>query len=198
LDKILTELNNRFEDTGILSTSAVNGKGIDTLKEPIKHGLTYCFLGSSGVGKTSLINYLMEKDINRTAEISPHSNRGRHITTHRELFILKSGGLLIDNPGMREIGLLDSDAGIENVFSEILDISRNCKFSNCTHTHEPECALQAAIKSGELDEDKYSSFVKLKKENAYHNMTNLEKRKKDKKFGKFCKQVMKHRKKHKP
>jgi ribosome biogenesis GTPase len=185
LDSKLMELKNRFRDTEILATSTIADKGIHELSSGITKGLTYCFIGSSGVGKSSIINMLLEQNIMKTSNISSHSDRGIHITTHRHLFILKNSGLLLDTPGMREIGLLDSDMGIENVFTEIVHLSKKCKFSNCTHTHEPGCAVQSSIKSGELEEDKYSNFVKLKKENEHHNMTNLEKKNKDKKFGKF-------------
>jgi ribosome biogenesis GTPase len=149
------------------------------------------------VGKSSIINMLVGKDLIKTGEISSHTNRGKHITTHRELFILGNGGLLIDNPGMREIGLLDSDTGIKNVFSEIRNLSKKCRFSNCTHIHEPGCAVVEAIKSGDLDKDKYDNYIKLVKENEYNTMTKLEKREKDRKFGKFIKEAKKQIKRYK-
>ena len=194
----ISEIKGRFKDADIYTTSIVNGNGLADLKKDIKKGCTYCFLGSSGVGKSSIINMLIGEDLIKTAEISSHTSRGKHITTHRQLFVLESGGLLVDNPGMREIGLLDSDTGIKNVFSEIYDLSRNCRFLDCTHQHEPGCAVLAAVKNQDLDNDKYKNYIKLSKENEYHSMTKLEKREKDRKFGKFIKTTKKQLKKYKP
>ena len=108
LEAMLSEIKNRFKNAAVYATSAVTSAGIMDFKGAIKKGSTYCFIGSYGVGKSSLINALMGEGLMRTGEISPHANRGRHITTHRELFILESGGMLIDTPGLREIGMLDS------------------------------------------------------------------------------------------
>lgn len=192
----LDELKTRFKDTGIYATSTFNGKGIAEFKTIIKPGLTYCFIGSSGVGKSSIINMLVGEALIKTGEISSYTHRGKHVTTHRELFILDNGGLLIDNPGMREIGVLDSATGIKNVFSEFYVLSKKCKFANCTHINEPNCAVLAAIESGNLDKSKYDNYIKLMKENEYNTMTKLEKRKKDKKFGKFIKTAKKEIKKY--
>ena len=193
----ISEIKDRFKGTDIYATSAVTGKGMAELKKDIRKGLTYCFLGSSGVGKSSLINAFMGENLMRTGEISSHTERGKHITSHRQLFVLENGGLLIDNPGMREIGLLDSKTGIKSVFSEIQDLSGNCRFSDCTHTHEPGCAVLKAVKSGDLDKRKYENYIKLIKENEFHTMTRLEKREKDRDFGKFIKKVKKQIKKYK-
>ena len=193
----ISELKDRFRGTEIYTTSTVSGKGMADLKKDIKKGLTYCFLGSSGVGKSSLINSLSGKNLIKTGEISSHTNRGRHITTHRHLFTLENGGFLIDNPGMREIGLLDSKIGIKSVFSEIQDLSKHCRFSDCTHTHEPGCAVLKAVQSGDLDKSKYANYIKLVKENEFHTMTRLEKREKDRNFGKFIKKAKKQIKKYK-
>jgi len=196
LDWRISEIQDRFKGTDIHTTSTVTGKGMADLKKDIKKGLTYCFLGSSGVGKSSLINNLIGKKLIKTGEISSHTNRGRHITTHRQLFVLEKGGLLIDNPGIREIGMLDSKIGIKSVFSEIQELSKNCRFSDCTHTHEPGCAVLKAIKSGDLDKSKYENYIKLVKENEFNTMTRLEKRQRDREFGKFIKNVKEQIKKH--
>jgi len=193
----LDELKTRFKNTDIYTTSTVTGKGIVDFKKNIKPGVTYCFIGSSGVGKSSIINMLISENLIKTGEISSYTNRGKHITTHRELFVLESGGLLIDNPGMREIGVVDSEAGIKNVFSEFHDLSKKCKFSNCTHMNEPNCAILEAINSGTLDKDKYDNYINLLKENEYNTLTKLEKREKDRKFGKFIKTAKKQIKKYK-
>jgi ribosome biogenesis GTPase / thiamine phosphate phosphatase len=196
LEITIAEINARFNNPKIFATSIVTGKGIDEFKGYIKQGVTYCFLGSSGVGKSSIINMLMGEDLIETGEISSYANRGKHVTTHRELFILENGGLLIDNPGMREIGLLDSGEGIKNVFSEIEALSKECKFSDCTHINEPNCAVLTAISSGILDKDKYDNYIKLLKENEYNTMTKLEKRRKDRDFGQFIKTVINKKEKY--
>lgn len=190
----LDEIKQRFSNADIFATSNKTGENIKNLDDYIKKGLTYCFIGSSGVGKSSLINNLAGKDMIKTEEIGRRTLRGKHITTHRQLFLLKNGGLVIDTPGMREIGLIDAEEGIENVFKDILVFSKNCRFSNCTHTREPGCEVQAAAKKGLLDEKKYAHYLKLQKENEYHSMTKHQMRKKDRKFGKMVKQFKKHKK----
>ncbi len=190
----LNEMRSRFNNADIFATSIVTRKGIDELEDCIKKGLTHCFIGSSGVGKSSLINTLFGREVIKTEEISSRTNRGRHITTHRQLFMLRNGGLVIDNPGMREIGLIDAEKGIENVFEDISIFSKNCQFSNCTHIHEPGCAVLAAVENGDLDGKKYANFIKLSRENKYHSLTKLEMREKDRKFGRMVKQFKKHKK----
>jgi ribosome biogenesis GTPase len=142
------------------------------------------------VGKSSLINKLIGQGNIKTNKVNLHTGKGRHTTTSREIYFLKNGGIVVDNPGMREVGMADSIAGIENVFDEIIALSKNCKYGNCTHTHEPGCAVLNAVKSNELDENKYLNFVKLKKEAEYYGMAELEKRKKDHQFGKFVKKAL--------
>jgi ribosome biogenesis GTPase len=188
------EMRSRFNNADIFATSIVTGKGLDDIIDYIKKGLTHCFIGSSGVGKSSLINILIGKEVIKTEEISSRTNRGKHITTHRQLFALKNAGLVIDSPGMREIGLIDAEKGIENVFEDISIFSKNCRFSNCTHIHEPGCAVLAAVEKGDLDGKKYANFIKLTKENRYHSLTKLEMREKERKFGRMYKQFKKHKK----
>ncbi|MBI4846329.1 MAG: ribosome small subunit-dependent GTPase A [Candidatus Omnitrophica bacterium] len=197
LDIKITEIEKRFENIEVYATSIITGKGITDLKNSIQKGSTYCFLGSSGVGKSSIINIILGNALIQTAEISSYSDRGKHITTHRELFILDNGGILIDNPGMREIGVLDSEPGIRSVFSEIFELSKECKFADCRHINEPGCAVQNAISSGHLDASKFENCIKIVKENAYNTMNKLEKREKDRKFGQFIKTAKKQIKKYK-
>jgi ribosome biogenesis GTPase / thiamine phosphate phosphatase len=198
LEARLTEIKDRFKDAHVYTTSIAAGTGIADLKKDIKKGLTYCFVGSSGVGKSSIINALLGEDLIKTGEINYQSNRGRHVTTHRELFVLEYGGLLIDNPGLREIGLLDSSAGMNDVFSDIYDLSKKCRYLDCTHQYEPGCAVLDAAKNGALNNDKYKNYLRLFRENDYNTMTSLEKREKDRKFGKFLKTAKKQIKKYKP
>jgi ribosome biogenesis GTPase len=191
LDLKLAELRNRFGDIDIILTSAVTNGGLDNLKARILKGKTYCFLGSSGVGKSSLINKLLGENVIRTEEISIGTGRGKHATTNREMYFLPAGGIVIDNPGMREVGMADASAGVENLFDEITVLAKECKFADCSHISEPGCEVLSALKSGKLDKDKYSNYINLKKEAEHYKMTELEKREKDREFGKFVKKAKK-------
>jgi len=184
-------LADRFKDIPILTTSTLRVDGINSLKKAIIPQHIYCVLGSSGVGKSSLINRLLSKESLKTQEISNQTKKGKHTTTHRELFILDGGGMIIDNPGMREIGLADAKEGVSNVFAEIEELGKDCRFIDCTHQHEPGCGILAAVESGKLSTEKYQSYIKLKKEADYNDMTSLEKRWKDKSFGKMVKTAKK-------
>ena len=153
-------------------------------------------LGSSGVGKSSLINKLLGKKVLATKNISLSTKKGKHVTTHRELFVLENDGMVIDNPGMREVGMADTGAGIESVFDEISVLAKACKFADCTHIHEAGCAVRLAVESGQIDKDKYQNYLKLKKESDFYSMTTLEKRHKDRSFGKMVHNAMKHKNKN--
>jgi ribosome biogenesis GTPase len=187
LDQRIARIEKRFKEIRIIATSIITSKGLDELIDYIEKGKTYCFLGSSGVGKSSLINKLLRKDEIKTREIGMVTGKGKHTTTTREMYFLENKGLVIDNPGTREVGISDSDAGIENVFDEITLLSKECRYSDCTHMHEPGCIVLKAIEEEKLDKDKYDNYIKLKKESEFYKMTELEKRKKDKKFGQFIK-----------
>lgn len=190
------ELKNRFNSIAVIPTSTITNEGLEELSAYIEKGNTYCFLGSSGVGKSSLINKLLGRDEIKIGEISKYSNRGKHITASREMYFLGNGGIVIDNPGMREIGMTDSSAGAENVFLEIADLSKKCKYRDCTHTQEPGCAVLKAIELKELDENKYRNYLKLIRESEYYKITNVEKRSKDRKFGKIVKKALEKKKKY--
>lgn len=191
LDLKLAEIRNRLGDIEIITTSAKIDDGISKLKEYIEPGKTYCFLGSSGVGKSSLINKLLGKEDIKTGDISSYSDRGKHVTTSREMYFLESGGIVIDNPGIREIGLTDVNSGVGNVFEEMAALAEKCKYADCTHIHEPGCEILAALADGRLDKERYLNFVNLKKEAEYFNMNRSEKREKERNFGKFVKNVKK-------
>jgi len=189
LNRNLSQVTKRFKDIDVIPTSTILDAGLNGLTARILRGETYCFLGSSGVGKSSLINKLLGKEIIKTNTISHHTGKGKHTTTGREMYFMENGGIVIDNPGMREIGLVDSNAGIENVFEEIKAIAKKCKFKDCTHVHEPGCAVRDAVESGEFCEDKYSNYLKLTREAEHYEKTKLEKRGKDRQLGKFIKKA---------
>ncbi len=178
----------------IIAFSNVNQDNINSIKNLLKPGLSYCLLGSSGVGKTTLLNSIMGKDTFETQSVSKIQSKGRHTTTSRQLVRLESGAMIIDTPGMRELGSLSVDDGIDETFSEILALSQTCKFSNCAHGNEKGCAIQAAIASGEVSEARYQNYLKLKKESEFNEMSYFDKRKKDKNFGKLIKSTMKNKK----
>ncbi|HRY52436.1 MAG TPA: ribosome small subunit-dependent GTPase A [Candidatus Portnoybacteria bacterium] len=193
----IDEIKKRFNDIDFIFTSTITNEGLDELKVYIKKGKTYCFLGSSGVGKSTLINKLLGENIIRTEQISASVNRGKHVTTSREMYFLENGGIVIDNPGMREVGMADSSAGIDKLFDEITILAEKCKFADCTHIQEPGCEVLAALAGGKLDADKYSNYINLKKEAEYYELTKLEKREKDRQFGKFIKKAKEQIKKYK-
>jgi len=130
----------------------------------------------------------------KTNAISTSTNKGRHVTSHRELLILENGGILIDNPGMREVGIADSVDGLEITFETILELSKSCKFKDCTHTTEIDCAVIAAVKNGEIDKSSYENYLKIEREKEHFESTVAEKRKKDKDFGKMIKNYKKNKK----
>ena len=175
--------------------SNLSRENVDSVTDSLKSGFTYCLLGSSGVGKTTLLNSIIGNDKYETQSVSKIQSKGRHTTTSRQLVRLESGAMIIDTPGMRELGSMSVDNGLDETFSEILELSQSCKFSNCSHTNEKGCAILAAIKTGGLSEKRYQNYLKMKKESEFNQMSYLEKRKKDKCFGKLIKQTMKNKQK---
>ena len=155
LSELIDSLSTRIKKNPVFAISNETQNGYEAVKEIIKKGKTYCMLGSSGVGKSTLSNNLSGKTIMKTDAISQSTNKGRHVTSHRELIVLESGGILIDNPGMREIGITDSANGLETTFDSIVTISKNCKFKDCTHTNEVGCSVLEAVEIGEIN---YSSY----------------------------------------
>lgn len=143
------------------------------------------------MGKSSLLNNLLGTETLRTGAISDSTGKGRHITSHRELFVLGTGGIFIDNPGMREVGVTDVEGGLELTFDQIATLAQECKFSDCTHTTEVGCAVLAAVQRGEVDEASYANYQKMKDEAAFLQSTVAERRKKDKDLGKMVKRYKK-------
>ena len=196
LEHILEKINKRIKDISIIAISNQSQIGLDKIKSKLTKGKTYCLLGSSGVGKSTLINTLVGKELMITGGISNSIDRGKHITTHRELIVTENG-ILIDNPGMREVGIADSTSGLEKTFETIVELSKDCKFKNCTHTTEIDCAVLEAVNKGEIDTDSYENYLKMEKEKEHFESTVAEKRKKDKDFGKMIKHFKKARKSNK-
>ncbi len=184
----------RSKQTGvpveILPLSNTTGFGLDHLRAFLARGRTFCLLGSSGVGKTTLINRLIGHDAFYTKAVSG-TGEGVHTTARRQLLLLDNGAMLIDTPGMRELGLLGTGDGLDNTFVEIREYALNCRFANCTHSGEPGCAVRLAVTNGALSEARYQSFLKLKKEAEFHDLSYLEKRRKDRSFGRFIKSAKK-------
>jgi ribosome biogenesis GTPase len=154
---------------GVVTLSAARGEGLDALAPWLVPGRTLALLGSSGVGKSTLINRILGADRQRTSGISdPHGAKGRHTTTHRELIVAPSGVLVIDTPGMRELQLWEVDAAaLDATFADVAALAAQCRFRDCTHRGEPGCAVQAALDGGSLDFGRWQSYQKLEREQAY-------------------------------
>ena len=166
LDYKLSEVSSIAFGLDILVTTSTEENGYRELLPFISEGKTIAFIGSSGVGKSTLINLLLGKEQLKTNGLR-NDDKGRHTTTHRELFLLPSGGMVIDTPGMRELGMWDNDTGIDRTFTEIETLASQCKFRNCTHKNEPGCAVLKALETGELEIDRWNSYQKLKAESSY-------------------------------
>jgi len=172
-----------------------NESGIKSVRDLLTPGQTYCLLGSSGVGKTTLLNNLIGESVFKTKTVREKDSKGRHATTYRQLIKLDCGAMVVDTPGMRELGNFSVETGLDETFAEIIELSQQCQFNDCTHVTEKGCAVLNAVEDGKLSEKRYQNYIKMNKESIYNEMSYLEKRQKDKQFGKFVKTVMKHKKK---
>lgn len=191
----INEFKKRFPDVKIFAVSTFDKKSLINLKDYIQKGITYCFLGSSGVGKSTLVNEIIGKNIVRTGDIGERSGRGKHVTTSRQIYFLNNGGILIDNPGLREIGIIDEE-GVGMTFKEISILSKECKYSDCTHIHEPQCAVIKALEANKLDREQYLNFLNLRKDAEYLSRNKVETKAKQRNFGKLKKNFMKDFKKY--
>lgn len=196
LQSIMDQIGRRISHTPIIPVSSLT-IGYDQLGTVITKGKTYCLLGSSGVGKSTLINRLSGMQQMKTGEISTSVNKGKHITSHRELIVLNSGGILIDNPGMREVGMADVTEGLESTFDAIISYAQNCRYKDCTHVNESGCAVLEALEKGEIDQDSYDNFRKMEKEKEHYETDAVERKRKEKDFGKMVKHYQKQRNKDK-
>ncbi len=197
LNEITLSINSRFEGVPIFFTSTKTEEGIEQLKSMMIDGATYCMLGSSGVGKSSLINNLSGEEKQETGAISESVQRGKHVTTNRELITLPNGSFIVDNPGIREVGIADSKVGLEETFNTIYELGHSCKFKNCSHTNEIGCSVLKALDSGEIEPETYANYLKLSKEQAHFASSVQERRQKEKKFSKMVKGVVNEKRKRK-
>jgi ribosome biogenesis GTPase len=194
LELVLEAIKRSGVTARVLALSNITGTGFDEFRRVLVSGLTCCLLGSSGVGKTTIVNRLIGHGAFDTKAVSG-TGEGTHTTARRQLILLEQGVMLIDTPGMRELGLFDANDGVTRSFEDFRDLSMNCRYANCSHTQEPGCAILTAIVNGELSEERYRSYLKLKKETEHHDLSYFEKRRKDRAFGRFVKSAKKHMKK---
>ena len=167
LDEYIMKISAIAVGVDILPISSYTGYGLDALEKFLTPGKTLVFLGSSGVGKSSLVNALAGEKIMTVNSIREDDSKGRHTTTHRQLVMLKNGAFIIDTPGMRELGMWDVTDGLNNAFSDVEIHLGKCKYRDCAHNSEPGCAIRAAIETGELTLERWESYTKLKNEAKY-------------------------------
>ena len=191
LSEVIESVRLRVKKVPVVAISNLTGKGYDQLSGHLLAGRTYCLLGSSGVGKSTLINNLTGSDQMKTGSISASTAKGKHVTTHRELIVVKNGAILIDNPGMREVGISDAGEGLEDVFDLIYSLDDGCRYKDCTHVHEEGCSVIEAVQSGDLEQDVYENYLKLVREKSHFESTVAERKQKDKELGKVIKDYKK-------
>ncbi len=194
LNELTEKVENRIKNVQLITISNQSLDGYEKLKSIIEPRKTYCLLGSSGVGKSTLTNNLSGGELMKTGSVSLSTAKGKHVTSHRELVVLESGGILIDNPGMREVGMTESAEGLAQTFDLILELASECKFADCKHINEKGCAVLKAVEEEVVNKETYENYQKMEREKIHFESTIAEKRKKDKQFGKMVKEVMKNKK----
>lgn len=194
-ESYLSAIRERHPRLRVLPLSAKSGEGGQELLSILQAGKSYCFLGSSGVGKSTLINLLAKDALLQTRELSEASGKGVHTTTYREMFELDNGSFLIDTPGLREVGLTAADTGIEQTFDDIAELAQECRFSDCTHDREPGCAVRAAVDEGRLSAGKLENYLRLKKESEHYQMEDYQRRQKERQFTNIVREFKRIKKK---
>lgn len=189
----INEVQNIAFGVDVYAVSCLTKEGIEDIKKYFSKGNTIVFLGSSGVGKSTLVNTLYGEEVMKTSDIRENDSRGRHTTTSRNLIMLPNGAMIIDTPGMRELGMWDAESGISKTFQDIEQYLGMCKYSNCTHTNEPGCRILQAIKNGELTRERFEQYLKLQKESQYNTDSNQYLKDKREKFKEISK-INKHNK----
>jgi len=177
----------------VIALNALHDNVAEHLKDWCKPGQTVAFLGSSGVGKSTLVNALGADCEIKTQSIREDDSKGRHTTTSRQLYLLEAGYMVLDTPGMREIQLTQVKDGISTLFDDLDSLAKSCRFNNCQHESEPGCAIKAALEAGEIEEDRLLRWQKLAREEAFNTASLAQRRAKDKAFGKMVRDVMKHK-----
>ena len=195
LKELLTKVRKRIKNVPVIPISNQTHLGIEEIKSKLKKGKTYCLLGSSGVGKSTLINTIVGDKLVKTGAISESIDRGKHVTTHRELIVFENG-VLIDNPGMREVGITDDSDGFEMTFEQILNLSKDCKYNDCTHTNEDGCAVLTALENNDLNPESYENFLKMERERMHFESNAQDRKKKGKDLGKLIKNMKKSNNKY--
>lgn len=196
VSELVNRIKTRIKNVLVIAISNETKTGYESIIKLIEKGKTYCMLGSSGVGKSTLLNNLSGKELMKTGSISDSTSKGKHVTSHRELIILESGGILIDNPGMREVGIADSASGLEITFDRINDLSSECRYKDCTHTNETGCRVIEALELDEIDEASYQNYIKLEKEKAHYERDIIDKKKRGKSLAKVVKNYKKDMKRN--
>jgi ribosome biogenesis GTPase / thiamine phosphate phosphatase len=181
--EILSNFRHRFTDVAIFSCSAEKNQGIQGLIDFFKNGDVVAFLGMSGVGKSTLVNRLLQRDVLKTHSIRSEDARGRHTTTHRELFLTTHQFWVLDSPGIRQFSYAGDEDQLDSVFSDITELFHKCRFRDCLHQTEPECEVRQKLEAGQLNEDRWRNYLKMKRESEFHeNKTNKKFLSEQKKF----------------
>lgn len=188
----IEQIENIAFGVDVYAVSCITGFGLDKIKKYFAKGNTIVFLGSSGVGKSTLVNTLYGEDVMKTSKIREDDSRGRHTTTSRNLIMLPNGAMIIDTPGMRELGMWKAESGINKTFQDIEQYIGMCRFSDCTHTNEPGCKIREAIMNEELQQERFEQYLKLQKESKYNTNSNQYLKEKKDKFKEISK-INKHK-----
>jgi ribosome biogenesis GTPase len=193
LSRAVSEVHAIAAGTRVVVSSAIDGTGLDELRDQLGAGHTACLLGSSGVGKSTIVNALLGEERQAVQALREDDSRGRHTTTNRELFVLPGGGLLIDTPGLRAVGVLGEMGSVGSTFGEIESFARGCRFNDCRHQTEPGCAVRTAMESGTLSSERYASHQKLEAERRSVELRadDRARREADRRLGRYYKQAKK-------